>query len=94
MPEMIRTEMISQQHDDLLAGYFGINKTRKLVARKYYWKTLFQDVKSYIQGCNIYLTSKVVKHKRSDNLQSLPILTHCWKNLLIDFVTGLSNSID
>ena len=94
MPEIIRTEMISQHHDNLLAGYFGINKTRKLVARKYYWKTLFHNVKSYMQGCDIYLASKVVKHKRSDNLQSLPIPTYYWKDLLIDFVTGLSNSID
>ena len=36
IPEIIRTELISRHHDDLLVGHFGIEKTWELVARKYY----------------------------------------------------------
>ena len=36
VPEIIRTELISRHHNDPLAGHFGIEKTRELVARKYY----------------------------------------------------------
>ena len=36
IPEIIRTELISKHHDDPLAVYFGIEKMRELVARKYY----------------------------------------------------------
>ena len=36
VPKIIRTELISRHHDDLLTGPFGIKKTRELVARKYY----------------------------------------------------------
>ena len=36
VPEIIRTELISRHHDDLLAGHFGIKKIRELVAQKYY----------------------------------------------------------
>ena len=36
IPEIIRTELISRHHNDPLVGYFGIEKTRELVARKYY----------------------------------------------------------
>ena len=36
IPEIIRSEVISCHHDDLLAGHFGINKTRELVSQKYY----------------------------------------------------------
>lgn len=35
MPEIIRTEIISRHHDDLLVGHFGIDKTWKLVTKKY-----------------------------------------------------------
>ena len=35
-PEIIKTELISRHHDNPLAGYFGIEKTQELVARKYY----------------------------------------------------------
>ena len=34
--EIIQTELISRHHDDLLAGHFGINKTRELIGWKYY----------------------------------------------------------
>ena len=36
VPEIIWTELISRHHDNLLAGHFDINKTRKLIGRKYY----------------------------------------------------------
>ena len=48
--EIIRSEFISCHHDDRLAGHFGIDKTRELVGRKYYWPSLRKDIESYVQG--------------------------------------------
>ena len=89
VPEIIRTELISRHHDDPLAGHFGIEKTRELVARKYYWPTLRHDVDDYVKGCDVCLASKAVRHKPYGDLQFLPVPTHCWKDLSMDFVTGL-----
>ena len=47
-----------------------------------------------MKKCNICLISKAVWHKPYNDLQSLPVLTHCWKDLLMDFVTGLPISTD
>ena len=94
VPEIIRTELISKHHDDPLAGHFGIKKTRELVARKYYWPTLRHDVDNYVKGCDVCLASKAVRHKPYGDLQSLLVPTHCWKDLLMDFVTGLPISTD
>ena len=63
IPEMIQTELISRHHDDPLAGYFDIKKTRELIAQKYYWPTLCCDVKNYVRGCNVCLTLKAIQHK-------------------------------
>ena len=38
--------------------------------------------------------SKAVRHKPHGNLQSLPLPTHRWKDLSIDFVTELPESAD
>ena len=76
VPEIIRIELISRHHDDPLAGHFGIEKTRELIARKYYWPTLRRDVKDYVRGCNVCLALKVDRHKPYGDLQSLPIPTH------------------
>ncbi len=40
------------------------------------------------------MTSKAVCHKPYKDLQSLPILTHWWKHLLIDFVIDILISAD
>ena len=76
VPEVIRIELISRHHNDPLAGHFDIEKTCKLLARKYYWSTLKHDVEVYVKGCNVCLASKAVRHKPYIDLQSLPVSTH------------------
>ncbi len=36
VPKVFRSELISRHHDDPLVGHFGIEKTRELIASKYY----------------------------------------------------------
>ena len=43
---------------------------------------------------NICLASKAVRYKPYSDLQSLPVPTHCSKDLLIDFVNVLPVSTD
>lgn len=40
-----------------------------------------------IKDCIVYLALKTMQYKYFDNLQSLLILTHQYKNLSIDFIT-------
>ena len=76
VPEAIRIELISRHHDNPLADYFGIEKTRELLARKYYWPTLRHNVEAYVKGCDVCLASKALRLKPYSNLQSLPVPTH------------------
>ena len=87
--KIIRIELISRHHDNPLTGYFGIEKTRELVAQKYYWPTLRHDVDNYVKGYNICLASKTLQYKPYGDLQFLSVFIHYWKDLSIDFVTGL-----
>ena len=77
-----------------MARHFDINKTRELIGRKYYWPSLRKDVEPYIKGCDVCLALKAVRHKLYGDLQALPILIHRWKDLSIDFITGLPVSIN
>ncbi len=89
VPEIVKTELISRHHNDPLASHFGIDKTRELIAQKYYWPTLHRNVEAYVTGCNVCLASKSVRHKPYSDLQSLLVPTHRYKDLSMDFVTGL-----
>ena len=61
-------ELINRYHNDSQAGYFGMKKTRELLARKYYWPTLMHHVEAYVKGCDVCLALKAVRHKPYDNL--------------------------
>ena len=94
VPKIIRSELISWHHDDPLAGHFGIDKTRELIAWKYYWPSLRKDVEAYVKGCDVCLASKAMRHKLYGDLQLLSIPTHRWKELSMDFVTESPISTD
>ena len=36
VPKIVRLELINRHYDDPLTGYFGVNKTKELIGRKYY----------------------------------------------------------
>ena len=61
--KVICVELINKHYNNLFAGHFGIEKTQKLIVKKYYQPTLQKDVKIYIKGFNMYLASKVVYYK-------------------------------
>ena len=86
---IIRTELINRYHDNLLAAQFDIKKTEEFIAWKYYWSTFYHDIKYYVKKCDIYLALKIIWYKLYSNLQFLPVSTHYWKNLLIDFIMSL-----
>lgn len=90
--KVICKELISRHHDNLLAGYVGIDKNCKLVTQKYYWPAWQYNVKVNIKDYNIQIASKVVRPKYYANLQSLPMPMHCSKEMSMDFVIGLSVS--
>ena len=92
--KVIHSELISRHHNDPLAGHFDIEKTCKLVAKKYYWPTLRRGVEANIKGYDVCLTLKAIRHKQYGDFQLLPVPTYRWKNLSIDFVTGLPISAD
>ena len=90
----MKTELISRHHNNPPAGHFGIEKTQEYVAKKYHWKTLCHNVKIYVRGCDVCLASKTVKYKPYENLKQLSVPTHCWKDLSIDFIMRLPQSVD
>ena len=77
LPEIIRTKIISRHYDDALVSHFGVEKSRELVARKYYWPTLRADIEVYVKGCDVYITSKAIRYKPYGDLRSLTVPTHC-----------------
>lgn len=67
VPKIGCSKIISRQHDDPLVGHFGIKKMRNLVARKYFWPTIYQAVEAYVKDYDVYLALMVVYYKSYKN---------------------------
>ena len=90
--EAVRKELISKNHDDPLAGHFGPDKTSDLLLRKYYWAGCGKQVGEYVKTCDICQRTKAPRHKPYGELSSLPVSKNPWKEITMDFVTGLPPS--
>lgn len=64
VPYEERNELLSKCHDDATSGHFGVSKTHSKIANLYYWPTLYQDVKEYVDACEICKTYKPVNLAR------------------------------
>jgi hypothetical protein len=89
----MRQELLRIHHDDPLAGHFGAEKTAELLRRKFYWKGQSRDVHEYVSSCAACQRNKPHRHRPYGELSSLPHPTGPWKEITMDFITGLPNSL-
>lgn len=68
LPYILNIEIICKHHNSLLACYFGIKMTQELIAQKYYWLSLRQNIETYVKACNLYLASEAIRYKTYKNL--------------------------
>ena len=67
----VREELLRRHYNNLLTRHFDVDKTLKLMTRKYYWDSIKTDVKSYINICDICQRVKVKRHRPYDELSAL-----------------------
>ena len=90
--ESLRTTIISQCHDNSLAGHGGTVKTTKLVSRQYYWPKIRETIKRYVKNCDMCQRSKAVQHAPYGLQQPNEVPDQPWRSIAIDFITALPES--
>lgn len=76
MLETMQIKVINQNYNNFLVSYFSVNKTKKLISQKYYWLSLKKNFETYIKGCNVCLSLKIMRDKLYNNLQLLFLLSN------------------
>ena len=49
---LLQQEILKRNHDDLMGGYYGFNRTYKIIAQKYTQKGLIKDLYKYLNKYN------------------------------------------
>ncbi|SJL18732.1 uncharacterized protein ARMOST_22332 [Armillaria ostoyae] len=84
-----RGEIISRCHDHITAGHPGIEKTKELVLRDYWWPKLKRDVEAYVRGCETCARTKASTQARRAPLHPNEIPSEPWTHISVDMITGL-----
>ena len=90
----LRQELLRTSHDDPHSSHFGAAKTTHLLRRHYYWETMAEDVRAYVQTCPVCQRTKTPRHLPYGKLTSLPQPTGPWSEISMDFITDLPESPD
>ena len=88
----LHTHVLQYNHDHILAGHFGQNKTLELVRRRYSWPSLHADVQQFCKSCVTCMRSKPQYHKPYRSLKQLPIPERPWNSISMDFIEKLPSS--
>ncbi|SJL08820.1 uncharacterized protein ARMOST_12191 [Armillaria ostoyae] len=84
-----RGEVISRCHDHITAGHPGIEKTKELILRDYWWPKLKKDVETYVRGCETCTRTKASTQARRAPLHPNEIPSEPWTHISVDMITGL-----
>ncbi|KAL0336611.1 UNVERIFIED_CONTAM: hypothetical protein Sradi_4873000 [Sesamum radiatum] len=59
-----------------------------LLAHRYYWPRMEEDVEAYVRTCLVCQLDKVERKKEAGLLQPLPIPEVPWQSISMDFISG------
>ena len=87
-------KIIQAYHDVPAYRHPGINRTKDLVAKYYWWPQLSQDIHEYVKGCAQCQQNEVNTHPRKAPLSPITPVTGAllFQTIAMDFIVKLLES--
>jgi hypothetical protein len=87
--EPLRTKIMQRTHDSLLTGHPGRNALYAILARRFFWPTISDDVRRFVRNCDKCGANTIWRTRRQGLLKPLPIPERKWRDIAVDFVDKL-----
>ena len=84
--------IIREVHTSLITGHFGVGKTVTHLQRYCYLPHMKESVSCFVRGCSLCATSKP-RNRKLGLYTPLPVPSHPWESISMDFVGGLPMSM-
>jgi hypothetical protein len=88
----LKSTVLSELHATPTVGHSGFTKTYDRVKRSFFWDGMKQDIRKFVAECEVCQRNKGETVKSPGTLQPLPIPPDIWKDISMDFITGLPKS--
>jgi hypothetical protein len=84
-----KLQLLAFVHSNLTVGHSGYHKTVHHAKANFYWRGMRQDIRRFVQECEVCQVSKPETIHPSGLLQPLPIPSRVWSDISMDFIEGL-----
>jgi hypothetical protein len=84
--------VLYELHATPTSGHSGFTKTYDWVKHSFFWDGIKQDIRTFVAECEVCQCNKGETIKYPSTLQPLLIPPAIWKDISMDFITGLSKS--
>jgi hypothetical protein len=92
VPKTLRTMILSDMHDAVLAGHLGIHRTWNRMRNRFYWPRMYRDIVNYVQSCESCAAQKRSTRAPSGLLQPLPPVMKPFSRIAMDTLGPLTPS--
>ena len=87
----MREKLIKEKHSEGMVRHFGQDKTIAILREHYFWPRMSQDVKKFVQSCQVCQVAKGSNHN-TGLYQPLPIPSKPWEDISMYFALGFSRT--
>ena len=91
--QALKQEIMSRNHDDPAGGHCGRTRTHEVLKRKYWWLSMYTDIRDYVHDCAVCNGNKSKRHLPHGELVPLKPAMSPHKEYTMDFVTDLPPSL-
>lgn len=88
----LKVVLIKEFHESFIGGHSGVLKTFLRLSANFTWPHMKQEVKKFIEECQVCQSIKYPTSRPARLLQPISIPEQVWEDLAMDFITGLPNS--
>ena len=91
VPRQLRKPILELAHQIPLPGHLGKEKTAKRILQRFYWPTVFHDVKEHCRACTSCQKSSARKVHPAPMIP-LPVISEPFRRVAMDIVNPLPKS--
>ena len=90
VPSHKKQMILEASHDHQLAGHMGVDNTFQRLSEKYYWATMYEDIRTHVRTCDTCQRRR--KEKETEPLQPVKVTT-AFAHIGIDIIGPLPRTL-
>ncbi len=88
----VPVEVLQWGHESRVTCHPGVRRSLAAIRQRFWWPSIGQDVRQFVLACSVCAQNKISNRPSVGLLQPLPIPSHPWSHIALDFVSGLPPS--